>query len=169
MANKQWHKEYYERNKETILERQRLYYRNNRDKVLARNNAWHHNNSDHVKAKKKERYQNDIENQRSRTKGYWKEKKLLVDQIALRYGCQNPQCCWEGSFTACQLDFHHLDPKSKLSNVSQLIKRKKAVIATEINKCVVLCRNCHQLFHESPFALDESMICSVSEELSALN
>ena len=46
------------------------------------------------------------------------------------------------------LDFHHEDPTEKEYNVNRLISNgqfKKAY--AEIEKCIVLCANCHRIHH----------------------
>ena len=46
------------------------------------------------------------------------------------------------------LDFHHLDPSEKEFNLSdQIWCRKKEDVISEINKCIVLCANCHRKLH----------------------
>jgi predicted HNH restriction endonuclease len=47
------------------------------------------------------------------------------------------------------LDFHHINPKDKEENLSRMTshQRKKEDINKEIEKCVVLCANCHRDFH----------------------
>lgn len=46
------------------------------------------------------------------------------------------------------LDFHHLDPNGKEERISILIgKHSVAHIEEEINKCIVLCANCHRELH----------------------
>ena len=50
-------------------------------------------------------------------------------------------------------DFHHLDPTTKESAVSNMTRRynlQKAI--EEIKKCVLLCANCHRLRHEALFS-----------------
>jgi len=49
---------------------------------------------------------------------------------------------------AC-LDFHHRDGTSKNDVVSSMVgnKRPKKVILEEIEKCDVLCSNCHRKLH----------------------
>lgn len=65
-----------------------------------------------------------------------------------RHGCAD---CGE-SRAAC-LDFHHLDPASKLFGISQGCRSKTLCeIACEIRKCAVLCKNCHALRHEAEFS-----------------
>lgn len=43
------------------------------------------------------------------------------------------------------IDYHHIDPKTKLYTVNQVIHCK--VGKDEIKKCVCLCRNCHTEYH----------------------
>ncbi len=49
------------------------------------------------------------------------------------------------------LDFHHLDPKEKDFKVSEnkatCSPEKKKLILKEIEKCIVLCSNCHRVEH----------------------
>lgn len=50
------------------------------------------------------------------------------------------------SFTP--FDFHHLDPTTKESNPSALYNSAWVTLKEEIDKCVLLCKNCHALEHE---------------------
>lgn len=46
------------------------------------------------------------------------------------------------------LEFHHLDPKQKDLNVSNMIRKfNKEDVLKEIEKCIVLCSNCHRKEH----------------------
>ena len=49
---------------------------------------------------------------------------------------------------AC-LEFHHIDPKTKLLPISTMIslKKPKIEVLKEIEKCVLLCSNCHRKLH----------------------
>ena len=51
-------------------------------------------------------------------------------------GERNPIC----------LEFHHLKPSTKTSDIATLVKTRVSIlkIKTEIDKCVVLCANCHR-------------------------
>lgn len=46
-------------------------------------------------------------------------------------------------------DFHHLDPKIKERGIAQLIKNCATWerLKIEIDKCVLLCSNCHRIRH----------------------
>lgn len=54
----------------------------------------------------------------------------------------------DGLPSAC-FDFHHVDPTMKDLTISRLISRKdwKERIHDELQKCVVLCANCHRRHH----------------------
>jgi hypothetical protein len=47
------------------------------------------------------------------------------------------------------LDFHHKDPNTKVSEVSELLNsfRPMRVVLAEIKKCVIICSNCHRKVH----------------------
>ncbi len=48
----------------------------------------------------------------------------------------------------CVFDFHHLDPNEKDVNLFKTIKTKKwEEIKKELDKCVILCSNCHRIRH----------------------
>jgi len=50
-------------------------------------------------------------------------------------------------------DFHHLDPATKEADWNQLRKTSVENIKKELDKCVLLCSNCHRMRHheeESP-------------------
>jgi hypothetical protein len=45
------------------------------------------------------------------------------------------------------LDFHHLDPKNKKIQISNVKKLKFESIKKELDKCVCICKNCHAEVH----------------------
>lgn len=47
------------------------------------------------------------------------------------------------------LDFHHLDKNKKEYDVASMMCRGYSVekVMTEVNKCIVLCSNCHRKLH----------------------
>lgn len=55
--------------------------------------------------------------------------------------------CGESDFRC--LDFHHTDPSSKDMSVSKAVRYGWSIarITKEINKCVVMCSNCHRKLH----------------------
>lgn len=68
-----------------------------------------------------------------------RHKLLLVDLFG--GVCQ---CCGESFHYSC-MDFHHKNPDSKNGQVK--IDRGWKTLANEAAKCVLLCANCHRLYH----------------------
>ena len=49
------------------------------------------------------------------------------------------------------LDFHHTEPEKKTNSVHKLVRNKQFSAAySEIQKCIVLCANCHRQHHYQP-------------------
>jgi hypothetical protein len=45
----------------------------------------------------------------------------------------------------CVLDFHHIDKKTKSFNISSGLMRQLPALVDEVNKCELLCANCHRI------------------------
>lgn len=73
---------------------------------------------------------------------YKARNKTYVDNLKER-GCSK---CEEVEL--CTLDFHHLDEDTKVANISKLVHRGSFdKLLRELNKCVLLCANCHRKVH----------------------
>jgi hypothetical protein len=70
-----------------------------------------------------------------------KKRVKFVQDLKLEKGCYI--CGYNKSANA--LHYHHIDPSNKEENVSILASRQisEEKILKEIEKCVVLCANCH--------------------------
>lgn len=98
-------------------------------------------------------------------------KKFLLEYIGKK---QCEECNWTGH--QCALEFHHKNPLEKEIEISDIRIVLKTVddlekkIIGEINKCQVLCSNCHQLKHISDkFILYEKEIKEKSEIIKNYN
>jgi hypothetical protein len=47
----------------------------------------------------------------------------------------------------CALDFHHIDSSQKEGNIADLIHSDWKLVKTELDKCILLCANCHREIH----------------------
>lgn len=77
-----------------------------------------------------------------------KDKKLIL----LTYmGGECVDCNLKVNETnGCVFDFHHLNPKEKDFNLSEFKNREiDEIIKKELDKCVLLCSNCHRMRHSS--------------------
>ena len=103
------------------------------------------------------------------TSGRWKCKKCNVEgvqrrrdkvkQLALLYKGNKCSMC---GYNKCigALEFHHLDPEEKEFGVSKDgYTRSWKVIKEELDKCILVCANCHREIHyDSPknlFTIEE--------------
>ncbi len=61
--------------------------------------------------------------------------------------------CIDCGYNKCQasLDFHHTDPSIKETELSKLFNRKWEIVQKELDKCILICRNCHGERHEKEF------------------
>ena len=77
------------------------------------------------------------------TNQYLKRKELVND---IKVNCKCAKCGESRSYT---LDFHHKDPSIKDETISRLTSNRNRMedILKEIEKCIVLCANCHREFH----------------------
>lgn len=77
-------------------------------------------------------------------KGKYNERKEVVNEIKANCGCV--KC---GEKRPYVLDFHHKDPAIKDADIARITSNnnKMDTIYKEIDKCVVLCSNCHREFH----------------------
>jgi hypothetical protein len=70
------------------------------------------------------------------------KKKVLKEKLC----CE--KCGYVGK-NLSSLDFHHVDPESKIFTISDFLSRKISVnleaLENEIEKCEILCKNCHIL------------------------
>lgn len=122
-----------------------------------------------IKASEKNRkaidYKSNSITYKQRVEDRRKENKQLIIKIQLYYGCQNPDCKWDVELKPCQLEFHHLVPATKKKAVSTMMNYSRKTIANEINKCVLLCRNCHALVHSDFLQLNPNLMCCVDSNL----
>src|SRR5437588_7676917 len=73
-----------------------------------------------------------------------KNIRRWLDEYKKRLACER---CGFADFRA--LEFHHTDHSQKDFNVADMLRRGVAIqtIKREIDKCAVLCSNCHQIEH----------------------
>ena len=96
---------------------------------------------------------------REKHKEQIKQKRLAVKRAIMDYiedfkvsaGCA---VCGENYPFA--LDFHHLDPSEKEAGLSTIQARGWRIerVQEEIDKCIVLCANCHRKLHHGFIVLD---------------
>lgn len=76
------------------------------------------------------------------------ETRALISEVK-QVGCA---CCDESD--PCCLDFHHKDPNTKEFTIASAQSQGYSVerMRKEIDKCVVVCANCHRKIHHNVIA-----------------
>jgi len=57
--------------------------------------------------------------------------------------------CQKCGYSKCigALDFHHIDPSTKEAGWEQMRKMSKENMIKELDKCILVCANCHREIH----------------------
>jgi hypothetical protein len=69
-------------------------------------------------------------------------KNIIISTIG-SYSCKI--CGYDKCIQA--LEFHHVNPKQKEYEINTLLTRSEKIILEEINKCILVCANCHREIH----------------------
>lgn len=127
----------------TSKESKRLYYLQNRDKILSKQKEIYLNN--------KEKY---LEYQRQYRKANPtlirdRVRKKRTTRLLLGIELLGGKCAkCGGVFDPCQYDFHHVNPEEKDFTIGENVLVGKEKFIMEVNKCILLCANCHRLEHK---------------------
>jgi hypothetical protein len=82
-----------------------------------------------------------------------------VTDIKAEFGCV---LCGEDCVVC--LEFHHLDGRLKDGEISAVRKDK---ILEEIDKCIIVCKNCHAMIHAGLIVIDVPGFCYVHHPATA--
>lgn len=81
---------------------------------------------------------------------YIYQRWIKIKKEAVVYkGDQCKDCL--GQFHLSVYDFHHRDPSIKDNDWAHIRKRSRAKRQIELDKCDLLCANCHRLRHATEF------------------
>jgi len=130
-GTKEYYAEYYKNNKEKHRKNMKKFREANPEKKEEYCKKWKSKNKDRVREKNNEykRKQNQ-------------KRKGFIDDYKKSCFCLK---CEESRFY--MLDFHHKDSNLKDFNLGEATKYSLNKIKKEIEKCIMLCRNCHSEFH----------------------
>jgi hypothetical protein len=121
--------EEYQRNKESYKLRQQRYKTKHRSKINQKQSEYR-------------------KNSRQQQNNYSKARRNKMREKYDEY-MQGKFCEHCGYKDIRSLVWHHIDPFQKKNGVIQLIGKKHSwdTILEEINKCICLCHNCHNILH----------------------
>lgn len=147
-------KAYYWAHREERLRKQKEYRDKNRDKIREKAREYNRAHAEQMK-----QYELEHPEQRKAINGrhYQKHKldrqKNKAESIKYKGGkCEHCGIEYDGK-SGCIFDFHHIDPKLKDSEVSIILNSPtfSERIREELDKCIMLCSNCHRIFHNKEY------------------
>jgi hypothetical protein len=89
----------------------------------------------------------NVTDNRSTCRSCWQKiRRYRAKAAGIQYlGGKCSHCGFTGHQAA--FDFHHVDPASKSFNIGINLQKSWQTIKRELDKCVLLCRNCHSILH----------------------
>tara|TARA_R110002167_G_scaffold51627_7_gene149285 strand:+ start:6934 stop:7317 length:384 start_codon:yes stop_codon:yes gene_type:complete len=91
-----------------------------------------------------------------------KQRKLEIKDWYhnLKESLRCADCDVHGNPHSWILEFHHLHPSDKFAGVSNMVHDgySKKRILEEIEKCQVLCANCHRIRHKEHYSKQEDIL-----------
>lgn len=131
----------YQENKEKLSEKSKELYRIKKEEIKLRTSIYRANN----KEKLKEYYSNTKEIQIQQV--LQRRENNKAEYILLKGGkCEICGFEYNGENAAC-FDFHHENPEEKEYNPSIAIRLRREKALKELEKCQLVCANCHRLIH----------------------
>ena len=100
-----------------------------------------------MRLKSKEWYSNNKEYHVSRNRARSKQNALEMRNYISSLNLSCSEC---GENHPAVLDFHHVDPTTKDGGIARMMwEQTPEKVKAEIDKCIVLCSNCHRKHHWS--------------------
>ena len=131
----------YQENKEKLSEKSKELYKVKKEEIKLRTSIYRANN----KEKLREYYSNTKEVQIQQV--LQRRENNKAEYILLKGGkCEICGFEYNGENAAC-FDFHHENPEEKEYNSSTAIRLRREKALKELEKCQLVCANCHRLIH----------------------
>jgi len=109
----------------------------------------HHDCKDCKNAKNRKAYRSKDKIARYNREAHQRRKERYYGIIKNYLGTDNFTCssCGYTYHTHAPFDWHHIDPSTKEYEVSSMVRHTEERIINELDKCVLLCSNCHRILH----------------------
>ena len=143
---KEYNKEWNKKNKDRINARRKELYKKNKDRINLHRREYWQKNKDKKRVMDKKYYLKNktILNEKQREYHKKRENKFLS---AYKKGKICALCGYNEHWEILQ--FHHKDKKKKLFEITlfKIAKKNPEELKREIEKCILICPNCHFLLH----------------------
>lgn len=156
---REYARRYRAENKEKVKASKTAYVDRNRAKVYEYQRKWREENKETYNQQSRESYRRNIDHHKEYSKKHYQKNKEYYNQKRNEY--KTAMLEWvsnmkkESGCKICgtieQLEYHHIDPSSKIMEISVMVAKLKNrnEILEEIKKCEVLCSPCHRYTHKT--------------------
>jgi len=103
------------------------YYYNNKEKCAERRKEWYERTR-------------DVRNNKQRVKNNERKQQAVEYKGGVCFKCGL-------SYPPAVFEFHHTDPSNKDKDLTRYKQLKWDRMQIELDKCILLCANCHRLTH----------------------
>lgn len=148
-SNKRAQQAWRERNPELHKQQALSWKKRNPDKVREQKRRYREKHADVIKLYREKNIDKIKENANKRRR----ERRDFLADYKSRYGCF---ICEEKE--SCCLDFHHVNGEDKGYTMASLRMYSIETMMIEIQKCIVLCANCHRKFHAGIIFLESEKL-----------
>lgn len=145
----EYRKQYYLNNKEKITAKNNKYYLEHREESIARRTKHYHDHKEENKAIRAQYFQEHKQEMYPSRRAYTNKRHNETKVRAINYLGGKCQMCGLISQYPEVYDFHHKNPELKEFKLGSLMSCKWAKVQEELNKCELLCSNCHRIKHNS--------------------
>ena len=147
-ARKAYEKEYREKYPDRVKASREKYQKNNKDKCTAATLDWRRRNREKFRVNQKNWEEANKAKRLRQDKSNRRNRKLR----AIEYKGGKCVRCGYSDFAAA-LDFHHVVNGSKSFSISNSTYKSWDKIRPELDKCILLCSNCHRGLHAGNWKL----------------
>ena len=150
-----YHKQYYQDNKENKTAYAKQYREDNKEKSRAYHKQYYQDNKENKTAYNKQYNEDNKKEKTAYNKQYNEDNKKEV--VNKRYKRNLEIFEYKGGECAhCKIrepdqleiyDYHHVDPSTKLHPVCRIMQGPIERLIAEVDKCLLLCSNCHRKEH----------------------
>lgn len=138
---KEYARLWYSKNRIELAEKAKDYYQDNKEDKKAKSAKYRKTHKNEIKKYYEETKNRQIEQvlkrRDDRKDFYINLKGGKCEVCGFEYNKENAAC----------FDFHHLDPNKKDYEPSTAIRLKEEKAIAELDKCILVCANCHRLIH----------------------
>lgn len=151
---KQYQKEWYQKHKKKHDEKSKKWVEEHPEQIKEYSNKSYEKRKVLMQEQFKEKYygENSEEFRRSKRNSSRIRKHKLKTEFIKKLGGKCSICGLEyNGENGSVFDFHHINPQEKDANPSKLLSCSKEKIEKELEKCILVCSNCHRLIHNSKY------------------